>query len=135
MIVAAINPRNDIGRTIYQAMGQELLSTENYDYQGNRNNAAYDENEVRSEIASKGGPLIAFGLGDNCSVIGKANAGLESAPYASYAQKRFYSRYIVLIRLRTVGEGSIAQVIPEFAGVLDCCGNTIRAAQSIVRSM
>lgn len=135
MIVAAINPRNDIGRTIYQAMGQELLSTENYDYQGNRNNTEYDENEVRSEIASKGGPLIAFGLGDNCSVIGKANAGLESAPYASYAQKRFYSRYIVLIRLRTVGDGSIAQVIPEFAGVLDCCGNTIRAAQSIVRSM
>jgi prepilin-type N-terminal cleavage/methylation domain-containing protein len=128
MAVAAINPMTDLGRTIYQAMGQEIMNTKNW-------NESYDEAEVRAEIALKGGPLIAFGLGDSCSAIGNANAGLESAPYATYAQKRFYSRYILLFRLRTVGEGSVSQVIPEFAGVIDCCGNTIRAAESMIRSM
>ena len=128
MVVAAVNPMTDIGRTIYQAMGQELLNTKNY-------RDPYDETKVRAEVKSTGGPLIAFGLGDNCSAIGKSNAGLESAPYATYAQRRFYSRYILLIRRRTVGEGSVAQIIPEFAGVIDCCGNTLRAAESIVRTM
>lgn len=128
MTVAAVNPMTDIGRTIYQAMGQELLNTKNY-------NDPYDENKVRAEVKATGGPLLAFGLGDNCSAIGKANAGLESAPYATYAQRRFYSRYILLFRLRTFGEGSVSQVIPEFAGVIDCCGNTVRAAENILRTM
>lgn len=128
MTVAAINPMTDLGRTIYQAMGQELMNTKNW---GER----YDETEVRAEVKKTGGALIAFGLGDSCSAIGKANAGLESAPYATYAQRRFYSRYILLFRLKTVGAGSVSAVLPEFAGVIDCCGNTIRAAEMIVRSL
>jgi prepilin-type N-terminal cleavage/methylation domain-containing protein len=128
MTVAAINPMTDLGRTIYQAMGQELMNTKNW-------GESYDESEVRAEVKAKGGVLLAFGLGENCSAIGKANAGLESAPYATYAQRQFYSRYIVLIRMRTVGAGSVSAVLPEFAGVIDCCGNTIRAAELIVRSL
>jgi hypothetical protein len=128
MTVAAINPMTDLGRTIYQAMGQELMNTKNW---GER----YDETEVRAEVKKTGGALIAFGLGDSCSAIGKANAGLESAPYATYAQRRFYSRYILLFRLKTVGAGSVSAVLPEFAGVIDCCGNTIRAAEMMVRSL
>lgn len=128
MAVAAVNPMTDLGRTIYQAMGQELFNTKNW---GER----YDENEVRAEVKANGGPLLAFGLGDSCSAIGKANAGLESAPYATYPQKRFYTRYILLFRLKTVGEGSVSTVIPEFAGVIDCCGNTIRAAENILNTL
>jgi hypothetical protein len=37
--------------------------------------------------------------------------------------------------MRTVGAGSVSAVLPEFAGVIDCCGNTIRAAELIVRSL
>jgi prepilin-type N-terminal cleavage/methylation domain-containing protein len=128
MTVAAVNPMTDLGRTIYQAMGQELMNTKNW-------GESYDEAEVRAEVKAKGGVLLAFGLGDNCSAIGKSNAGLENAPYATYAQRQFYSRYIVLIRMRTVGAGSVSAVLPEFAGVIDCCGNTIRAAEHIIRSM
>jgi prepilin-type N-terminal cleavage/methylation domain-containing protein len=128
MAVAAVNPMTDLGRTIYQAMGQELFNTKNW---GER----YTENEVRAEVKASGGPLIAFGLGDSCSAIGKANAGLEAAPYATYPLKRYYTRYILLFRLKTAGEGSVSVVIPEFAGVIDCCGNTIRAAELIVRSL
>ena len=133
MIVAAINPMTDLGRTIYQAMGQELMNTENWNRGGK--NTAYDENEVKREVNATGGPLLAFGLGDSASIIGNSQAGLEVAPYATYAQKKYYSRYILLFRLRSTGAGSVSVVLPEFAGVLDCCGNTIRAARQIVADL
>ncbi len=128
MVVAAINPKIDLGRTIYQACGQELLNNKNW-------GEAYDETEVRQEVAATGGPLIAFGLGDSASIIGDSRAGLEAAPYATYPHKKFYSRYILLFRLRTTGGGSVSVIMPEFAGVLDCSGNTIRAARHIVQDM
>ena len=128
MIVAAVNPKTDLGRTIYQACGQELLNNKNW-------GETYDENEVKAEVAATGGPLIAFGLGDNASIIGDSQAGLEAAPFATFPHKKYYSRYILLFRLRTSGSGSVSIVIPEFAGVLDCCGNTIRAARHIVADL
>ncbi len=128
MTVAAINPMTDLGRTIYQACGQELMNTLNW-------GQSYDEDAVRTEVAASGGPLIAFGLGDSASIIGKSDAGLEDAPYATFVQKRYYSRYILLFRLKTIGSGSVSQVLPEFAGVIDCEGNTVRAAQHVIKRM
>ncbi len=128
MTVAAINPMIDLGRVIYQACGQELMSTKNWGEQ-------YSESEVMAEIAANGGPLLAFGLGDSASIVGKSDAGIESAPYATYVNKKFYSRYIILIRLKTIGSGSVSQIVPEFAGVLDCCGNTVRGAQHVIKRM
>jgi len=128
MRFAAINPMTDLGRTIYQACGQELMNTKNW-------GETYTESEVRAEVAANGGPLLAFGLGDSASIIGKANAGLENAPHATYVQKRYYSRYILLFRLKPIGSGSVSQVIPEFAGVIDCEGNTLRAAQHVIKRL
>lgn len=128
MRFVAINPMTDLGRTVYQACGQELMNTKSW-------GETYTESEVRAEVAAKGGPLLAFGLGDAASIIGKSDAGLEDAPYATFVQKRYYSRYILLFRLKTIGSGSVSQVIPEFAGVIDCEGNTVRAAQYIVKRM
>ena len=128
MTVAAVNPMTDLGRTIYQACGQELMNTKNW-------GESYTESEVRAEVAASGGPLLAFGLGDSASIIGKADAGLDSAPYATFAQKKFYSRYILLVRMKTIGSGSSSVVLPEFAGVIDCCGSSVRAAQHIVKRM
>ena len=128
MRFAAINPMTDLGRTIYQACGQELMNTKNW-------GETYTESEVRAEVAANGGPLIAFGLGESASIIGKADAGLENAPHSTHVQKRFYSRYILLFRLKTVGSGSVSQVIPEFAGVIDCEGNTFRAAQHVIKRL
>ncbi len=125
MAVAVVNPMTDLGRTIYQAFGQELLNTKNW-------GESYDETEVRREVAAKGGPLFAFGLGDNASVIGNANAGLESAPFATFPLRKYYTRYVLLFRLKTMGSGSVTATIPEFAGVIDCEGNTLRAAQHMV---
>ena len=128
MVVAAVNPMTDLGRTIYQACGQELMNTKNW-------NEQYTESEVRAEVAAKGGPLLAFGLGESASIIGKADAGLENAPFATFAQKHYYSRYILLFRLKKIGSGSVAQTLPEFAGVIDCEGNTLRAAQHIIKRL
>ena len=128
MVVAAVNPMTDLGRTIYQACGQELMNTKNW-------NESYTESEVRAEVAAKGGPLLAFGLGESASIIGTANAGLENAPYATFPQKHYYSRYILLFRLKKIGSGSVSQTLPEFAGVTDCEGNTLRAAQHIIKRL
>ena len=125
MRFAAVNPMTDLGRTVYQACGQELMNTKNW-------GESYTESEVRAEVAASGGPLIAFGLGESASIVGKADAGLEGAPRATFVQKKFYSRYILLFRLKTIGSGSVSETIPEFAGVLDCCGNTVRAAQHVI---
>ena len=128
MRFVAINPMTDLGRTVFGGGGEFLL---------NATGAAeiYTESEVRAEVAAKGGPLLAFGLGDAASIIGKSDAGLEDAPYATFVQKRYYSRYILLFRLKTIGAGSVSQVIPEFAGVIDCEGNTVRAAQHVIKRM
>lgn len=128
LVVAAISPASHLGRTIYQTLGSEYLSTKNW-------NESYTESEVRSEVNAKGGLLIAFGLNDLCSIIGNANAGLESVPYSTYVHKKYYSRYILLFRLRKIGSGSIESIVPEFAGVLDCCGNTVRAAQMEIKNL
>lgn len=128
MIVAAVNPMCDLARPIYQACGQELMNTAEW-------GRDYDEAKVRAEVSSSGGPLLAFGLGESASIIGKANAGLDSAPYVAFVQKKFYSRYILLIRLRKIGSGSVSRIIPEFAGVLDSQGNTVRAAQHIIKRL
>ncbi len=135
MAVAAITPLNNMGRLIYQACGEELMIT-NSTYTGNfMTSTLYGETESKNEVAAAGGPLIAFGLGDNASIIGKADAGLDSAPYATFANKKFYSRYILLFRLKTIGSGSNGTILPEFAGVIDCCGATIRSAQDTIRNM
>lgn len=128
LVVAAISPASHLGRTIYQTLGSEYLSTKNW-------TESYTPDEVRSEVNAKGGLLIAFGLNDLCSIIGNANAGLESVPYSTYVHKKYYSRYILLFRIRKIGAGSIESIVPEFAGVLDCCGNTVRAAQMEIKNL
>ena len=124
MTVAAINPKTKAGRAIYRACGQELIDTKD-------NESEYTEDEVRADVARTGGVLLAFGLGDYASVVGAANAGLESAPFAAYPLKKFYSRYILLIRLRTAG----STLLPEFAGVIDCCGATARDARLLIEKL
>lgn len=129
MTVAAVTPISDLGREIYLDCGQDLPHNNNYWGE------TYDKDGARGEVDASGGPLIAFGLGDCASIVGKSDAGLDAAPYATFVQKNYYSRYILLFRLKTIGTGSVSQIMPEFAGVLDPDGNTIRAAQHIIKNL
>lgn len=128
LLVAAIDPSSHLGRTVYQSFGDEYLSTKKW-------NETYTESEVRAEVDLKGGLLLAFGLNDLATIVGNANAGLESVPYATYVDKKYYSRYILLFRIKSAGSGSVSSLVPEFAGVLDCCGNTVRAARLVIKDL
>ena len=125
MVFAAVTPKSDFGRVIYQDCGQELLPTANW-------GQGYTDSEAEEQARATGGPLLAFGLGSSCSIIGKSNAGLESAPYSEAISPEYYRQYILLFRLRSTGTGSASSTIAEFAGVLDPEGNTIRKARVLL---
>lgn len=131
MVVAAISPFSKTGREIYRDCGQQLIDT--IDTQGMtppQYAAAYRAagDAVLAEVKATGGTLFAFGLGESASIIGSPDAGLESAPYATYPNKKFYSRYILLFRIDTSSRaGKIT-----FAGAIDPCAATIRSAQRAI---
>lgn len=126
MYVAAINPKTNRGRAIYRACGQDLIARYETD-------AEYSDQEAKDDVALTGGPLIAFGLGDHATIIGDAKAGLDSAPSAAFTSNRHYRRYILLFRLKNVS--GVLSSIPEFAGVLDCEGNTISSAKAVIQGL
>lgn len=121
--LAAISPASAAGRQVYRDCGQELLDTE---MQDNDYNAVKASQEARAS----GGVLFAFGLGESCSAVGKGRAGLEAAPYSEFPMPKFYRRYILLFRLDIE-----KSAVPEFAGVLDPLGQTIRAARRAVDAL
>jgi hypothetical protein len=134
MAVAAVTPINNMGRLIYQDCGAQLALT-NSSYGNFMTDVVYDKATAKREVENAGGPLLAFGLGDGASVVGNPNTGLDSAPFATFLPRRYYTRYVLLFRLRRAGAGSVSTIIPEFAGVLDCEGNTVRAAQHIIKDL
>jgi len=124
MALMAVNPTTETGRAIYRACGVELLKTR-------REGEKYDERSAVAEVNELGGPLIALGLGPSASIIGKADAGLESAPFATYPSRVYYANYILLFRLRKAG----GAIVPEFAGVIDPCGHTVSSARELIRNL
>ena len=126
MVVAAISPFTPMGREIYRGCGANLLP--------NRETAAdyiAAAEDVKAEVAAAGGALLAFGLGDDASIVGDPQGGIESAPVAAYPNKKFYSRYILLFRV----DASTRAGEVEFAGVIDPCGNNERAARNAIKSL
>ena len=123
LYVAAISPVTSMGRDVYRECGQMLLATE-------KDDASYTPASVRNELQATGGVLLAFGLGAESSMIGVTQGGLETAPYAEYPLRKFYRQYILLIRVNRWKNGV---PMAEFAGVLDPCGNTIRAARAALQ--
>lgn len=122
---AAIDPRFQAGALIYQACGQDLKIT--------RSGQNVADAEVEETLRSVGGRLLAFGLGNNASLIGKSNGGLETVPYSDVLRKTYYRQYILLIRLVTSGSGSTVTAKAEFAGVLDPQGNTVNTARQALK--
>ncbi len=124
MVVAAVSPKTNEGREIYRDLGIELLRTKDDD-------SGYSDAEVVREVEALGGPLLAFGLGQRCSLVGAIEGGLEAVPSAEYPLVKFYRQYIVLFQMRSVNN----RVEPVFAGVLDPCGMTIRKARAVLSTL
>lgn len=132
-VCAMINPM-PVGYTggylVYQACGQDVQ----YVSGAGRNGALMingDEDtryttleDAFAKLNAKkgGGILLAFGLGDGASIVGNNNAGLETAPICPIVDGDIYPRYILLIRLKTVGQQAVSERVAEFAGVIDAKG-------------
>ena len=125
MIVCAVSPLTKNGRDIYRDMGQKLLDTEAItDANGN----ATDVDAAFEQVKATGGALLAFGLGADATIVGDNLAGLETAPLATYPNKKFYRQYILLFHVDT----STPAGRLDYVGALDPCGFTIQQARKNV---
>lgn len=108
--VAVINPTS----TIYDDFGYALTLT----------NAAPSTAEAEAALAST--KLICFGIGKNAECV-RSQLGLGEAPNNPAFDKKNYRNYIAVFAMKTGGQGVAASC--RLAGVLDCAGNTYRAAE------
>lgn len=134
--VAIVNPgatlgRSPVGPALYKACGMNV-AYHGTSYKVMVNGAQCESNEdafiALRNAGENGGILMAFGLGEHCSLIGSNVAGLDEAPISPIMNKDEYRRYIVLVRMiYTPGRGSAAPAAAraEFAGIMDPRGRTV----------
>ena len=129
-VVAIVNPgatanRSPVGPDIYKSVGANV--TYGYDGKVRVNDEIQADNEAAFEkLMTTSGILMAFGLGDNCVLIGSNKAGFDAAPVSPVMRKDEYRRYIVLVRVKyTAGRGSYTATKAEYAGVMDPHGKVI----------
>ena len=86
---------------------------------------AYSEAHLTELVSGQTTKLIAFGIGLNAECV-KSRNGLGEAPYNPAFDKKNYRQYIAVFAITTGGQGVASTC--HLAGVLDCAGNTFRAA-------
>lgn len=86
-------------------------------------NAAPSVAEITAAVAKT--KLIAFGIGQNAECV-RSQLGLGDAPYSPVYKKTDYRQYIAVFAIKTGGQGVASTC--RLAGVLDCAGQTHRAA-------
>lgn len=129
-VVAVVNPgattgRNPTGVAIYKSVGEDVAYTYTGRIRVNGVECA-DNEDAFKKLQTGGGILMAFGLGENCVLIGNSRAGFDSAPVSPVMRKDEYRRYIVLVRvLYTAGRNAATATKAEYAGVMDPNGNVI----------
>ena len=111
--VAVIQP----GSTIYDDLGYSLGYT----------NATFQASTASKALSST--KLICFGIGKNAECV-RSQFGLGEAPYNPYYDKRHYRQYVAVFVLKAGGQGVVSAC--RLAGVIDCAGNTYRAAEYAV---
>ena len=108
--VAVIQP----GSSIYDDFGYSLGYT----------NSSFDATSASSALSSV--KLVAFGIGKNAECV-RSQMGLGEAPYNPFYDKTNYRQYIAVFAIKAGGQGVSGAC--RFAGVIDCAGNTYRAAE------
>lgn len=110
--VLAINPL--AGAQLYKSFGQDLKLA----------STATDTDAQAAALAS-GWYLLAFGLGDQASIIGNRKGGLDSAPRSETLGTDYYRQYFIIVRIPTSPNAFSA----EFVGILDSKGQTVKDAK------
>ena len=131
LAVAVVNPgatldRSPVGPYIYKSCGMNVdYSGKTYKVMVNGADCTSNEDAFKKlqSAGEDGGILLAFGLGENCALVGSNKAGFDAAPVSPVMNADEYRRYIVLIRMVYDSTGKNA-VRAEFAGVMDPRGRT-----------
>ncbi len=110
--VAVIRPNS----TIYNDLGYQCIFT----------NTTPSATELTDAVSGQKTKLLAFGVGLNAECV-KNKIGLGDAPYNPSYDKKNYRQYIAVFALTTRGQGTPSTC--HLAGVIDCAGNTARAAE------
>ena len=110
--VAIIRPNS----TVYADLGYDMSIT----------NSAPAAAEFTAAVTGQKTKLIAFGIGLNAECV-KNQIGLGDAPFNPAFDKKNYRQYIAVFVIKTGGQGVPGTC--RLAGVLDCAGNTYRAAE------
>ena len=108
--VAVLNPTS----SAYDDFGYPLAVT----------NSAPTTSEAEAALASV--KLLCFGVGKNAECV-RSQIGLGEAPHNPAFDKKNYRNYIAVFALKAGGQGVASAC--RLAGVLDCAGNTYRAAE------
>jgi prepilin-type N-terminal cleavage/methylation domain-containing protein len=80
-----------------------------------------------STSAASGQVLLLFGLGQNASIVGARNGGIDQAPRSEILDYSYYRQYLLVIRCLSGATSTKAGA--EFAGVLDPLGRTVSDAR------
>jgi len=103
------------GSTIYSDFGYPVKS-------GNASGVITSSSEFVGKAPAR---LVAFGIGKSAECV-RNKVGLGEAPYNPVYDKKHYRQYVAVFALTTGGQGVAGTC--HFVGVLDCAGNTYRAA-------
>ncbi len=112
--VAVIRPSS----TIYADLGYDVTVTN-----------ATDSAALTAAVSGQTTKLVAFGIGQNAECV-KSLVGLGEAPYNPVFDQKNYRYYLAVFAITTRGQGTPSTC--HFAGVIDCAGNTARAANYAV---
>ena len=113
--VAIIRPNS----SVYADLGYDVAFT----------NAAPSASDFTKAVSGQATKLIAFGIGQNAECV-KNPIGLGEAPYNPAFDQKNYRSYIAVFAITTRGQGTPSSC--RLAGVIDCAGNTYRAASYTV---
>ena len=127
LAVAVVNPaftNGDVpvGPAVYKACGSDVFFTmAGRTVSLSVGGVACADNEAAFNALRAGdGILLAFGLGENCALVGSNLGGLDTAPLSPAMNAGEYRRYLVLVRVKYAKNGSsYTATSAEFAGVLD----------------
>lgn len=92
-------------------------------------NTSPSASELTTAVSGQTTKLVAFGIGQNAECV-KNSVGLGEAPYNPAFDKKNYRYYIAVFAITTRGQGTPSTC--HLAGVIDCAGNTYRAASQAV---
>lgn len=85
------------------------------------------QTDAEAITAASSKMLLVFGLGQNASIVGARNGGVEAAPRSETLNYSYYRNYLLVFRMMSGASAMNAGV--EFAGVLDPNGQTVTDAR------